>query len=129
MGTTRLMKTPVLVTQMYVVEDEMTDSPKVYADRLRAADAAASTTGNNISDFVDTLVNYVESGFCWQEVSRKMKLHRNTIKYRLDRMQDIAGLFLMDNPQLVLKLYFELTKDKYVTASNNGATFKFSGVK
>jgi DNA-binding PucR family transcriptional regulator len=48
------------------------------------------------SDLVETLCRYLESGCNHANAAQALIVHRNTLKYRLDRIREIAGCDLAD---------------------------------
>ncbi|UFJ39807.1 PucR family transcriptional regulator ligand-binding domain-containing protein [Brevibacillus humidisoli] len=50
----------------------------------------------NGSDLLKTLFFYLESGGSLIETANRLYIHRNSVKYRLERMKEIAGLDLND---------------------------------
>lgn len=55
-------------------------------------------------ELLDTLVMYYECGANMERVSDRMYTHKNTVKYRLNRLQELTGLDLR-NPDDNFRLY------------------------
>lgn len=55
-------------------------------------------------ELLDTLVMYYECGANMERVSDRMYTHKNTVKYRLNRLQELTGLDLK-NPDDNFRLY------------------------
>ena len=55
-------------------------------------------------ELLDTLVMYYECGACMDRVAERMFTHKNTVKYRLNRLQELTGLDLK-NPDDNFRLY------------------------
>ena len=51
---------------------------------------------DNGSDLFETMLNLLESSFSIQEVSSKMYLHKNTVKYRINKIESLLGHPLHD---------------------------------
>lgn len=62
---------------------------------------------NNRSDLLPTLTNYIECGLSIKKCSEMMFLHTNTIRYRLEKIEDICGISLSNIKEL-LALYLAL---------------------
>lgn len=71
-------------------------------------------------ELLDTLVMYYECGANMERVSDRMYTHKNTVKYRLNRLQELTGLDLR-NPDdnfrlylavLALKMNFKISFEK-----------------
>lgn len=50
------------------------------------------------SNLVETLFHYLECGGSYAETCKALSVHRNTLKYRLQRIRDVAGCDLSDAP-------------------------------
>ena len=61
----------------------------------------------------DTIKGWCESGFSLIEASRRLHIHRNTLIYRLEKMNRITGLDMKDF-KTCLNLYLALVMDQYV---------------
>jgi DNA-binding PucR family transcriptional regulator len=72
--------------------------------RLVAFDQAEGT------DLIPTLENYLSGGCSMRRVATEMGIHRNTVLYRLKRIEEVAGVDLNDSEvrffiQLALRAY------------------------
>jgi sugar diacid utilization regulator len=52
---------------------------------------------------VETLTQYLQQGANQQATARRLSIHRNTLKYRLQRVRDVSGLDLTD-PEVAFNL-------------------------
>jgi len=50
------------------------------------------------SNLVETLFHYLECGGSYADTCEALSVHRNTLKYRLQRIRDVAGCDLSDGP-------------------------------
>src|SRR5262249_3402183 len=62
------------------------------------------------SDLIDTLTEYLECGGSYDAAARSLSVHRNTLKYRLQRIRELSGhdLSCPDprfNPQLATRAW------------------------
>jgi DNA-binding PucR family transcriptional regulator len=48
------------------------------------------------TDLVPTLATYMDLGGKYDETSRELSIHRNTLRYRLSRITEISGHDLAD---------------------------------
>lgn len=51
---------------------------------------------DNGTDLFETMINLLESSFSIQEVASKMYLHKNTVKYRINKIESLLGHPLHD---------------------------------
>lgn len=65
-------------------------------------------------ELLDTLVMYYECGASMERVSERMFTHKNTVKYRLNRLQELTGLDLK-NPDDNFRLYLAVLAMKMNT--------------
>ena len=61
----------------------------------------------------ETIREWCESGFSLVEAARRMHVHRNTLIYRLEKLNKESGLDLKDF-RTCLNLYLALVMDRYV---------------
>ena len=65
-------------------------------------------------NILETLNTYIECGFNYREASRTLKVHHNTIRYRLEQFSDLTGLEITNQDDLLTILiclqYFHLKK-------------------
>ena len=69
-------------------------------------------------EILDTLTCYYECDGRMELVAERMHTHRNTIKYRLHRLQELTGLDLK-NPKDNFKLYLAVLARKLHSAQRN----------
>ena len=62
-------------------------------------------------EILDTLIMYYESNTNIDETAEKMFVHKNTVKYRLNRLQELTGLYLK-NPDDNFQLYLAVLAKK-----------------
>lgn len=62
-------------------------------------------------EMLDTLITYFESNNSIDETADKMFVHKNTVKYRLNRLQELTGLYLK-NPDDNFQLYLAVLAKK-----------------
>ena len=62
-------------------------------------------------EIVDTLVTYFESNNNMDEAAERMFIHKSTVKYRLNRLQELTGLSLK-NPDDAFQLYLAVLAKK-----------------
>ena len=58
-------------------------------------------------ELLDTLIAYYECGASMDRVAEQMYTHKNTVKYRLNRVQELTGLELK-NPDDNFRLYLSV---------------------
>ena len=52
-------------------------------------------------ELLDTLVMYYECGANMERVSDRMYTHKNTVKYRLNRLQELARDLTLEIPMII----------------------------
>ena len=62
-------------------------------------------------EMLDTLITYFESNNSIDETAERMFIHKNTVKYRLNRVQESTGLYLK-NPDDNFQLYLAVLAKK-----------------
>ena len=62
-------------------------------------------------EMLDTLIMYFESNNSIDETADRMFIHKNTVKYRLNRVQELTGLYLK-NPDDNFQLYLAVLAKK-----------------
>lgn len=105
------MKTGILPFETYktalLVRDiSATENPELFVDasidRLLAHDAQENT------QYVQTLETYIRCGMSKERTRSELNVHRNTLTYRLNKIEEILGHKLDDSDYLV-GLYFAFT--------------------
>lgn len=93
-------------TTLLVRDISATGDPELFVDtsidRLIAHDNQENT------DYVETLNTYIRYGMSKERTRKALNIHRNTLTYRLNRIEEILGHRLDDSDYLV-GLYFALT--------------------
>lgn len=74
-------------------------------------------TQKNEYELLDTLKVYIKCGGNRSQISREMYIHLNTVKYRLKRIQEIMGIDLTNNEN-VLKIMLSLKTIEYKNATS-----------
>ena len=69
------------------------------------------------TDMVETLYVYLKNFFGLKESGKELHLHPNTVKYRIDKIQDLLNVNLNDpdhfmNVMMALQIYFYNKKNK-----------------
>ncbi|MFA9464720.1 MAG: PucR family transcriptional regulator [Velocimicrobium sp.] len=72
----------------------------------------------NGAHLYETLKVYAKTGFNQKETAEQMFLHRNTLNYRMKRIDEIAGLDLK-NPEILFHLMLAYLIDDYLNSKSN----------
>lgn len=65
-----------------------------------------------VSELYETLIKYFEADMSVTETAKKLKIHRNTLVYRLDKIEELTGL----DPKIfeeAFQLYMAIILDRY----------------
>ena len=98
---------------------ETPDTPEVFQNDIELKDFVMEILGEliqydeeNNSDYVNTLQVYLEEGKNIGETAQKLYVHRNTIKYRVTKVEEILNIDLEDT-NTVFNLQFAFKIRKY----------------
>lgn len=95
------------VAKSHVTRDFLSN----YLTKLEQADS------ENNGSYVETLKVLVQNNWNYKQTSEALFVHHNTVKYRVEKIEEILDIDLKDSGQrFQLQLYFimkALTKDKY----------------
>jgi DNA-binding PucR family transcriptional regulator len=105
----RLQLTGVLTPASHAIELLLARSPRI-AETLRACILGPLIRGGEGADLVHTLRTLVSCGFDRASTSRALHVHRNTLGYRLRRIEQLAGIDLA-KPRDVACVYLALTAE------------------
>ena len=86
---------------------------EAFVDRV-----LGSTAGNG--RLLESLVALLESGCRWSEAAERLGVHRHTLRYRMDRLQEQTGRH-PDDPQQRMELWLAV-KARQALAAKNGAS-------
>ena len=97
----------------YRLEDVITTIDSPVRTRFVQAVTGAFRRYPDWEQMRETIREWCESGFSLVEAARRMHVHRNTLIYRLDKLDKESGLNLKDF-RTCLNLYLALVMDQYV---------------
>jgi hypothetical protein len=98
--------TGVVTPESHALELLLARSPRV-GETLRARVLGPLTRGGDGADLVRTLRTLVRGGFDRARTSRTLHVHRNTLGYRIGRIEQLTGLDLA-SPRDVARVYLAL---------------------
>ncbi|HXE45837.1 MAG TPA: helix-turn-helix domain-containing protein [Conexibacter sp.] len=104
----------VLTPASHAIELLLARSPRIAA-ALRACVFEPLARAGEGADLVHTLRTLVRCGFDRAETSRALHVHRNTLGYRIHRIEQLAGLDL-NQPRDATCVYLALTAEAAVSA-------------
>jgi hypothetical protein len=100
----------VLTPSSHALELLLARSPRIATELCqRILDPLAR--GGEGADLVHTLRTLVECGFDRARTSRALHVHRNTLGYRVNRIEQLAGIDL-DSPQDVARVFLALAAEQ-----------------
>jgi len=97
----------------YDVLDNVSDHEVLKNCRHHAIIQLAEYDKEKHSDLYNTLKIYTECGFNCNQTASQMFLHRNTVKYRLQQIEDICGIDLNDS-SLIFPFQLTFAIDSYL---------------
>lgn len=84
---------------------------------------------NNSTQLMETLRVYLECGRNATVCAQTMKVHRNTINYRLNLIEDICG-YKLENEKTIISIYFSLLimdyQEKYLSSDPLSSVVKMT---
>ncbi len=115
----RAQLTGVLTPASHALELLLARSPRV-AEALRACILEPLVRGGEGADLIHTLRTLVRCGFDRADTSRALHVHRNTLGYRIGRIEQLTGIDLAC-PRDATCVYMALTADAEVVAAERAA--------
>jgi len=109
----------VLTPASHAIELLLARSPRIAA-ALRARVLEPLARGGEGADLVHTLRTLVRCDFDRAETSRALHVHRNTLGYRVRRIEQLAGIDL-DRPRDAACVYLALTTEADAGAAERAA--------
>lgn len=105
----------VLTPASHAIELLLARSPRI-AETLRSCVLEPLVRGGEGADLIHTLRTLVRCSFDRADTSRALHVHRNTLGYRIHRIEQLAGIDLA-SPRDIACVYLALAGDAELTSS------------
>lgn len=108
----RLYLSPkVLSIENYIIEDI---AFKLIPDGLHQTIYNRFMSHHNHEELFETLFKYVQTGFDKNQTCSSLFIHKNTLYYRMQRIEEITGMNTQNMKDMIL-LYMSLLKNSYIS--------------